>query len=94
MRGTRLDLFALTKERRLEREDLSRYETDLEEICAGLNADNYPTAVELAQLPEKLRGYGHVKARNREALLRRRTELLKEFRNDVQFVEIKERNAA
>ena len=94
LRGTRFDLFALTQERRLEREDLSRFETDLKEICAGLNADNYRTAVELAKLPEKLRGYGHVKARNREALLRRRTELLKEFRGDVQFVEINERNAA
>jgi hypothetical protein len=50
--------------------------------------------VELAKLPEKLRGYGHIKARNREALLLRRTELLNEFRSDVQFVEIKERNAA
>jgi indolepyruvate ferredoxin oxidoreductase len=94
MRGTRLDLFALTKERRLEREDLARYETDLEEICAGLSADNYRTAVELAKLPEKLRGYGHIKARNREALLRRRTEVLNEFRGDVQFVEVNERNAA
>jgi len=94
MRGTRLDLFALTKERRLEREDLARYETDLEEICAGLSADNYRTAVELAKLPEKLRGYGHIKARNREALLRRRTQLLNEFQGDVQFVEIKARTAA
>jgi indolepyruvate ferredoxin oxidoreductase len=94
VRGTRFDLFALTTERRLEREDLSRYETDLKEICAGLSADNYRTAVELAKLPEKLRGYGHIKARNREALLLRRTELLNEFRSDVQFVEIKERNAA
>ena len=94
MRGTRLDLFALTKERRLEREDLARFETDLEEICAGLSADNYRTAVELAKLPEKLRGYGHIKARNREALLRRRTQLLNEFQGDVQFVEIKARTAA
>ena len=94
MRGTRLDLFALTKERRLEREDLARFETDLEEICAGLSADNYRTAVELAKLPEKLRGYGHIKARNREALLRQRTQLLNEFRGEVQFVEIKARTAA
>jgi len=86
MRGTRLDLFALTTERRLEREDLSRFETDLKEICAGLSPDNYRTAVELAKLPEKLRGYGHIKARNREALLLRRTQLLDEFRGDVQFV--------
>jgi len=50
--------------------------------------------VELAKLPEKLRGYGHIKAKNREALLLRRIELLNEFRSDVQFVEIKERNAA
>ena len=94
VRGTRLDLFALTMERRLEREDLSRYEADLKEICAGLNTHNYGTAVELAKLPEKLRGYGHIKARNREALLLRRNQLLNEFRGDVHFVEIKEKSAA
>jgi indolepyruvate ferredoxin oxidoreductase len=93
-RGSRLDIFALTTERRLEREDLVRYEVDLKEICTGMNTHNYGTAVELAKLPEKLRGYGHIKARNREALLLRRNQLLNDFRGNVQFVEIKEKNAA
>ena len=93
-RGSRLDIFALTTERRLEREDLVRYEVDLKEICAGMNTHNYGTAVELAKLPEKLRGYGHIKARNREALLLRRNQLLNDFRGNVQFVEIKEKKAA
>jgi endonuclease YncB( thermonuclease family) len=38
--------------------------------------------------------YGHIKARNREALLLRRNQLLNDFRGNVQFVEIKEKNAA
>jgi indolepyruvate ferredoxin oxidoreductase len=88
LRGTPLDIFALTKERQAEREDLTRYEADLTEICARLKADNYAVAQELAKLPEKLRGYGHVKARNRDALLAKRSKLLNELRGDTQYVAI------
>ena len=88
LRGTPLDIFALTKERQAEREDLTRYEADLTEICARLKPDNYATALELAKLPEKLRGYGHVKTRNRDALLARRSKLLDEFLGDTQYVAI------
>ncbi|MEL0008089.1 MAG: indolepyruvate ferredoxin oxidoreductase family protein, partial [Luminiphilus sp.] len=94
LRGTRLDIFALTTERKQEREDLARYEADLTEICARLTADNYAAAQALAKLPEKLRGYGHVKARNRNALLASRSQRLSEFRGEIQYVEIKHKNAA
>jgi indolepyruvate ferredoxin oxidoreductase len=94
LRGTRLDIFALTSERKQEREDLARYEADLTEICASLKADNYAAAQALANLPEKLRGYGHVKARNRNALLASRSQHLREFRGEIQYVEINHKNAA
>ena len=94
LRGTRLDIFALTTERKQEREDLARYEADLTEICARLTADNYAAAQALAKLPEKLRGYGHVKARNRNALLASRSQRLSEFRGEIQYVEINHKNAA
>ena len=94
LRGTPWDIFALTTERKLEREDLARYEADLTEICGGVTPDNYPVAQELMKLPEKLRGYGHVKARNRDALLAKRSKLLDEFRGDTQYVAITRTTAA
>ena len=94
VRGTVLDIFALTLERRLEQEDLACYRMDLAEICNGLSPENYDAAVEVAKIPEKLRGYGHIKARNRKTLLCRRSQLLDEFRGNIQFVEINEKKAA
>ena len=40
------------------------YEQDVADLLAELNADNYRTAVALAELPEQIRGYGHVKERS------------------------------
>lgn len=94
VRGTVLDIFALTLERRLEQEDLACYRMDLAEICNGLSPENYDAAVEVAKIPEKLRGYGHIKARNRKTLFCRRSQLLDEFRGNIQFVEINEKKAA
>jgi indolepyruvate ferredoxin oxidoreductase len=45
-----------------------------------VDESNYAVALELARLPAKLRGFGHVKDRNRELLAPRREELLREFR--------------
>jgi indolepyruvate ferredoxin oxidoreductase len=94
LRGTRLDIFALTNERREERDDLTRYESDLFEICDSLTPDNYHTAQALMKLPEKLRGYGHVKARNRVALLSTRSKLLTDLRGDTQYIEVSPKTAA
>ena len=94
LRGTRWDVFALTSERRQEREDLARYQVDLAEVCDRLTPDNYHVAQQLMKLPEKLRGYGHVKARNREALMAARAQLLSEFRGDTQYVEVVHQSAA
>ena len=94
LRGTRWDVFALTSERRQEREDLARYQADLAEVCDLLTPDNYQAAQQLMKLPEKLRGYGHVKARNRQALLAARSQLLSEFYGDTQYVEVTHKIAA
>lgn len=77
LRGTRFDVFALTEERRLEREDLTRYLEDIERIIDRVDRDNYHTAVALADLPGKLRGYGHVKARNRAMVHTERADLMR-----------------
>src|SRR5690606_20897031 len=61
LRGSPFDPFARSPERRLERELIVEYEALVEMLLGELHADNYRTAVALAELPEQIRGYGHVK---------------------------------
>ncbi|HEY1091289.1 MAG TPA: indolepyruvate ferredoxin oxidoreductase family protein, partial [Burkholderiaceae bacterium] len=61
LRGTKLDLFGMTAERRMERGLIKEYEALIDLLLAGLTADKLDVAVQLARLPEGLRGYGHVK---------------------------------
>lgn len=62
LRGTAFDPFGRTQERRAERGLIRDYEADLYRLIVGLNADRLALAVELASLPEAIRGFGHVKA--------------------------------
>jgi indolepyruvate ferredoxin oxidoreductase len=62
LRGTVLDVFGHTTERRMERALLAEYEATVMQLLAGLNADNLALAVTIASLPDEVRGYGHVKA--------------------------------
>ena len=64
LRGTALDVFGRTEERRLERALIVQYRACIEELLRGLNANNHAAALEIARLPEQIRGYGHVKARH------------------------------
>jgi indolepyruvate ferredoxin oxidoreductase len=82
LRGTAFDPFGYTAERRREREDIDEYCALLDSLCAALDATNYPAARELAELPRRLRGFGHVKDRNRELLTLRRDQLLRQFRGE------------
>ena len=65
IRNTWLDPFAWTEERRLARQDLDRFRADIALILTRLQADNYASAGELAQLPSALRGFGPVRERTR-----------------------------
>ncbi|MBL8703166.1 MAG: indolepyruvate ferredoxin oxidoreductase family protein [Alphaproteobacteria bacterium] len=80
LRGTRLDPFGRTAERRMERKLIDDYEALLEEIAAQLRPGNHAVAVELAAIPEKIRGYGHVKERHLAEAKTREAALLKRFR--------------
>ena len=62
VRGTAFDVFGRTAERKEERALIADYEALCREVIAGLDADNHALAVALASLPDKIRGYGHVKA--------------------------------
>jgi indolepyruvate ferredoxin oxidoreductase len=81
LRGTALDIFGYTRERRLERRLIADYETVLRELSASLNPGNHALAIELASLPAKMRGFGHIKARNIESAKACEAELLALLRN-------------
>ena len=80
MRGTALDPFAYTAERRTERQLVRDYETLLDELLAKLAPDNHHLAVGLASIPEKIRGFGHVKLRHLAAAKAEEMALLEQFR--------------
>ena len=61
LRGTVLDPFRWTAERRRERRLVEDYERLVQQLCDGLCANTYPLAIRLAALPASIRGYGHVK---------------------------------
>ncbi len=64
LRGTAFDPFGRTEERRTERALIQEYRASIDEVLAGLDVARLPLAVEIARLPEGIRGYGHVKARH------------------------------
>jgi indolepyruvate ferredoxin oxidoreductase len=79
LRGTPLDVFGYTAERRMERQLIRDYEKLVAQLLAGLTPQNHAVAVELAELPLSIRGFGPVKHRNAEAAAKRRAELLAAF---------------
>jgi indolepyruvate ferredoxin oxidoreductase len=81
LRGTAFDLFGYTAERRTERRLIDDYETLMSEVLDKLHADNHPLAVGLAAIPEKIRGFGHVKLRNLKAAKADEAALLEQFRS-------------
>ena len=64
LRGSALDVFGYTAERRTERALIGEYEALVDELLTRLGADNHALAVQLASLPDEIRGFGHVKERN------------------------------
>lgn len=81
LRGTAFDPFGYTAERRSERALIADYEALLAEIFERLTPDNHSIAVGLAALPEKIRGFGHVKARNIKVAKADEAALIAQFRS-------------
>ena len=79
IRGSWLDIFGHTAERRMERQLIREYETQVQEILAHLLPGNLDTAVALAELPEQIRGFGHIKKRHVDAVRARWQELRQGF---------------
>ncbi|NDI84826.1 indolepyruvate ferredoxin oxidoreductase family protein [Undibacterium crateris] len=79
LRGTKLDVFGYTEERRTERELPVAYRQTIMQLLPLLNADNLAKAVAIAAIPEDIRGYGHVKERHLVAAKNKEAGLLAEF---------------
>ena len=66
LRGSVLDPFGHTEERKTERQLIVEYRQNVSKLIKNLNTENYPLALEIITLPEIIRGYGHVKKANLE----------------------------
>ncbi len=72
LRGTALDVFGRTEERQAERALIATYEADIAECVRLLSPATLATATALAALPDRIRGFGHVKEKAmREAAIER-----------------------
>ncbi|HEX6959178.1 MAG TPA: indolepyruvate ferredoxin oxidoreductase family protein [Ferrovibrio sp.] len=80
LRGTVFDIFGRTEERRLERKLIEEYFSLIEELSAKLTSENHALAVQLARIPDEIRGFGHIKMRNIKAAQAKRDKLLAAFR--------------
>ncbi|HYC65071.1 MAG TPA: DUF6537 domain-containing protein, partial [Reyranellaceae bacterium] len=80
LRGTRLDIFGYTEERKMERRLIGEYEETIDEVLARLDQNNHAMAVQIAQVPESMRGFGHVKEKNVRLAKERQASLLASFR--------------
>jgi indolepyruvate ferredoxin oxidoreductase len=81
LRGTPFDPFHYSADRRTERALIRAYEAMLDEVLDRLAPDNHHAAVALASIPEKIRGFGHVKARHLAAAKAEEAALLDQFRS-------------
>ena len=87
LRGTPLDVFGYTAERRGERGLIDAYETTISGLLDTLDSGNVDLAADIASVPEHIRGYGHVKHAHLVAAKAREAELLREWVNPLRVVQ-------
>ncbi|MED5403399.1 MAG: DUF6537 domain-containing protein, partial [SAR324 cluster bacterium] len=83
LRGTAFDPFGKTAERKMERRLIEEYEQTIEELLRGISKKNHALAVEIARIPEQIRGYDQVKQKNVKSAKSQENDLLKEFRSTM-----------
>jgi indolepyruvate ferredoxin oxidoreductase len=81
LRGTVLDVFARSADRRLERELIGAYEKDVAAVLSSLSPANVETAIELLSLPDRIRGYGPVKEKAASEARARHAQLVADLAN-------------
>jgi indolepyruvate ferredoxin oxidoreductase len=83
LRGTPLDMFGYSDERRMEREILSVFVDELKQICVTLRSDNSDQVAEFLAYPMKIKGYGHVKERNFKSIFPEKEKMKKSILEGV-----------
>jgi len=84
LRGGLFDIFGHTEERRAERALIGEYETTMRNLLAGLDRDKHALSVQIAAIPEEIRGFGHVRQRHLKAAKAREAELIEALRAPVE----------
>ncbi len=79
IRGTALDVFGYSAERKAERALIKNYEALIDIICASISESNQSIALELAKIPNEIRGFGPVKEKAMKVAAQKREVLLKSF---------------
>ena len=87
LRGTPLDIFGYSADRRLERDLIRGYENDVEFLLDKLSPQTIDTAIELLSLPDRIRGYGPVKEKAVTDARKRYDELMRDLVNPPPRVE-------
>ena len=77
LRGTAIDPFRYSADRKLDRAMLKDYQSLVDRIGRELNASNYETLLQLAELPADVRGYGPVREQAAESIREKQTQLIK-----------------
>jgi indolepyruvate ferredoxin oxidoreductase len=83
LRGTAFDIFGYTAERKGERQLIEDYFARIDELLAKLDPNRVGLAVEIASIPELIRGYGHVKEKHLANALRQQDALMAQWRNGI-----------
>jgi indolepyruvate ferredoxin oxidoreductase len=86
LRGTALDVFGRSAERKTERALIGEYRACIDTLLQGLTAEKLPLAVEIARIPEEIRGYGHVKERHLAAARVKWQQLMAQWNSAEQKV--------
>ena len=81
LRGGALDIFGKTEERKMERQLIVEYFATVDELLSKLDRDSLKLAVDIASIPEQIRGYGHIKEANFAKAAKQREQLLAAWRN-------------
>lgn len=79
LRGTSLDIFGASDERKLERRLITEYEVMVDGLLQSLGPANYAAAVKAAATPMLIRGFGHVKLESIAVARRKQAEAMAEF---------------
>jgi indolepyruvate ferredoxin oxidoreductase len=81
LRGGMFDVFGKSEERVEERTLIAEYKNSMDEVLKSLSGANHDIAVDIARIPELIKGYGHVKARHLKVARQNWTGLMSRFRD-------------